>query len=118
MSENERRGRAWFNAVLLIINYLLLTAFSLYVGMVQGTPLVISVAERCAPIGIKGKNGGVEVYTKGVKRMFIPDVCKTKPPARLWSDGSDRAVTCGSEPNPLTLNTKVETVQFVRLGKC
>jgi hypothetical protein len=118
MSDDERRGRAWFNAILLIINFLLLTAFSLYVGAVQGTPLVISVAERCLPIGIAGKNGGVEIYTRNVKRLTVPNVCAGNPPARLWRDGNDRAVTCGNEPNPLGLNTKVETVQFVRLGKC
>lgn len=116
MSVRERRG--WASAILLILNFLVLTAFSVYVGKVQGMPLVISVPERCAPIGIRGKSGGIEVYTKNVKRMTIPDVCKGNPPARLWTDGNDRAVTCGSEPNPLTLTTKVETVQFVRLGKC
>lgn len=110
--------RKWVNAVLLIANYLLLLRFSLYVSAVTATPLVISVPERCLPIGIKGKSGGIEVYTRNVKRLTIPNVCAGNPPARLWTDGGDRAVTCGNEPNPLLLNTAVETVQFVRLGKC
>jgi hypothetical protein len=97
--------------------FLLLTGLT-YCSQARATPLVISVPERCLPIGIRGKAGGVEVYTRNVKRLTIPDVCKGNPPARLWTDGNDRAVTCGNEPNPLTLTTKVETVQFVRLGKC
>lgn len=116
MSARNKRG--WLNVLLLIVNYLILTWFALKVSAATAAPLVISVPERCLPIGIRGKSGGIEVYTKNVKRMFIPDVCKTNPPARLWVDGNDRAVTCGSEPNPLLLTTKVETVQFVRLGKC
>jgi hypothetical protein len=110
--------RAWVNALLLVLNYLVLTAFSIYVGAAQAAPLVISVPERCAPVGIKGKGGGIEVYTKNVKRLTVPDVCAGNPPARLWVDGNDRAVTCGSESNPLTTNTPLQTVQFVRLGKC
>jgi len=116
MSARERRG--WVNAGLLVLNFLVLTAFSVYVGAVQGAPLVISVPDRCAPIGIVGKGGGVEVYTKNIKRMTIADVCKNNPPARLWKDGVDRAITCGGEANPLTTDTPLQTVQFVRLGKC
>lgn len=116
MSAPEKKG--WVNVGLLIVNYLVLLWFSLLVARAQAAPLVISVPERCMPIGIKGRAGGVEVYTKNVKRLTIPDVCKGNPPARLWVDGGDRAITCGSEPNPLTTNTAVETVQFVRLGKC
>ena len=106
-----------FMYILILMGLVVLFLFS-FPGCARATPLVVSVPERCLPIGIKGKGGGIEVYTRNIKRLTVPNVCKDNPPARLWTDGNDRAVTCGSEPNPLTLTTKVETVQFIRLGKC
>lgn len=105
-------------ALYLILASLVILLLGYCAPVRAAPPLVISVAERCLPIGIKGSKGGIDVYAKSVKVLRIADVCKTNPPARLWTDGTDRAVTCGNEPNPLTRTDPIQTVQFVRIGKC
>lgn len=116
MSAPEKRS--WGAALLLVVNYLVLLWFALKVSAATASPLVISISERCLPIGISGKDGGIDIYAKQRKVLRVPEVCKNNPPARLWRDGNDRAVTCGTEPNPLTSTAPIQAVQYVRIGKC